>query len=153
MYLCKHSLNKHRAFEATLLLMITHDIQHSFVSHVIWSATHSGIIWLMLYVIQHEKTKRMYTKYTLSHYYSYHTVFTTYMSFVNCIKKSPIVCYISCKSTSIVMFRHKVMKFQNPKSSQILCAHKPYFLMLGHIFCYIVKWFTEITAIASDQCS
>ena len=31
------------------------------------------------------------------------------------------------------MFRYKVMEFQNPKSGQILCAHKPYFLMPGHI--------------------
>ena len=34
------------------------------------------------------------------------------------------------------MFRHKVMKLQSSKSSQILCAHKPYFLMQGHIYEY-----------------
>ena len=32
------------------------------------------------------------------------------------------------------MIRHKAMKLQNPKSGRILCAHKPYYLMPGHIF-------------------
>ena len=32
------------------------------------------------------------------------------------------------------MFRHKVMKLQSPKSSQVLSIHKPYFLMPGHMY-------------------
>ena len=29
----------------------------------------------------------------------------------------------------------KLLKFENQKCGQILCAHKPYFLMPGHNFC------------------
>ena len=32
------------------------------------------------------------------------------------------------------MLKHKVIKYQSPKSGQILCAHKPHFLMPGHIY-------------------
>ena len=32
----------------------------------------------------------------------------------------------------------KLFKFENKKCGQILCAHKPYFLMLGHIYSYIL---------------
>ena len=31
----------------------------------------------------------------------------------------------------------KLFKFEIHKCSQILCAHKPYFLMPGHIYLYI----------------
>ena len=31
----------------------------------------------------------------------------------------------------------KLFKFEIQKCSQILCAHKPYFLMLGHILSYM----------------
>lgn len=33
------------------------------------------------------------------------------------------------------MLNHEVIKLQIVKSGQILCALKPYFLMLGHILC------------------
>ena len=31
----------------------------------------------------------------------------------------------------------KLLKFEIQKCGQILCAHKPYFLMPGHIYIYI----------------
>ena len=52
-------------------------------------------------------------------------------SSVNCIG-FPIVY----TSNWYTVLRQKVFKIQNLKTSQILCAHKPYFLMPGHnMFC------------------
>ena len=39
------------------------------------------------------------------------------------------------------MLKHQVIKFQIRKSGQILGAHKPYFLMPGHI-CNYTAWLT-----------
>ena len=33
----------------------------------------------------------------------------------------------------LLLISMKLFKFENQKYGQILCAHKPYFLMLGHI--------------------
>ena len=37
----------------------------------------------------------------------------------------------------------KLLKFEIKKCGQILCAHKPYFLMPGHILCSCIRmtWF------------
>ena len=66
-------------------------------------------------VMWHEKTGLMYTKYT----YSYNTLYLVYSM------RFPTKCYING------VFIQKVL---NQKCGQILCAHKPGFLMLGHIF-------------------
>ena len=51
---------------------------------------------------------------------------------VNCIK-FPITCCTSYKSFIIKLFLlSKLLNFEVQKSGQILCVHKPYFLMLAH---------------------
>ena len=77
----------------------------------------------------------MCTKYTPSHYCVYLIFCVRYASFVNCIK-FPIVFNSSGKSFVDKLCSNKVIQPQSPqKSSQILCAHKPYFLIPGHIYC------------------
>ena len=38
----------------------------------------------------------------------------------------------------------KLLKFEIQKCGQILCAHKPYFLMPGHIYIYIYIYYSYI---------
>ena len=55
------------------------------------------------------------------------------MNSVNCIK-CPILCTISCESfIDTPRLDTKLLNFKIQKSGQILCAHKPYFLMPGNI--------------------
>ena len=45
------------------------------------------------------------------------------------------LCSVLVTKVSLIsycMFMHKLMKLISPKSSQILCANQPYFLMPGH---------------------
>ena len=35
----------------------------------------------------------------------------------------------------LIFLLAKLFKFEIPKCGQILCAHKPYFLMPGHKYC------------------
>ena len=85
----------------------------------------------------HEKIWLKCTKYTPSHYSMYLTSCVRYTSFVNCIR-FPIVFYSSCKSfIDKLCLSTKLYNFKIQKSSHILCAHKPYFLMLGHILFFI----------------
>ena len=47
----------------------------------------------------------------------------------------------------------KLLKFEIQKCGQNLCAHKPYFLMLGHIYtCMYVRGFTTYLHMCS-KCS
>ena len=47
----------------------------------------------------------------------------------------------------------KLLKFQIQKCRQILCAHKPYFLMPGHIYVYFnfiyITWGDQTTEVYS----
>ena len=38
----------------------------------------------------------------------------------------------------LLLLSAKLLKFKIQKCDQILCAHKPYFLMHGRIFCQII---------------
>ena len=88
----------------------------------------------IIIVTQHEKIGLMCTKYTPSHYFTYLTFCVRYTSSVNFIKIS-IVCYRTLKSfIDKLFFSTKLWNFEVHKSSQILCVHKPYFLMLGHLY-------------------
>ena len=44
------------------------------------------------------------------------------------------------------MLNHEVTKFQSVKSGQILCAHKPYLLMLGHNYSIVYVYANGIAA-------
>ena len=86
------------------------------------------------YVTRHEKIGLVCTKYTPSHNSTYLTFSIRYMRYVNCMK-FPIVCCTSNKSfTDKLCLTTKLWNFKVQKSGQILCAHKPYFLMPGHIY-------------------
>ena len=105
MYLYKYSLNKHRAFEATCT--VTHDhlwyssqfcLPCYMISYIIW------LIWDYVIIMWSSMRKQaLCTQNTPLHIIAVISLSLqpSYMSFVNCIK-SPIVYYISCKSTSIV---------------------------------------------------
>ena len=83
-------------------------------------------------VTRREKIGLTYTKYIPSHYYTYLTFSTRYTSYVNFLK-FPIVCFTSNKSfTDKLCLSTRLWNFKVRKSGQILCAHKPYFLMPGH---------------------
>ena len=75
----------------------------------------------------------MYTKFT----YSYYSMYLLYcIRLVNCIR-FPLKSCINgenCAIDSHVYIYMKLFKFEIQKCDQILCAHKPYFLMLGHIY-------------------
>ena len=88
----------------------------------------------MAYVTEHEKTGLMYTKYISLYYGTYLLYCLRYCSSVNCIRL-PMKCCISGRIVIILPFSSaKLLKFEIQKCGQILCAHKPYFLMPGHIF-------------------
>ena len=93
-------------------------------------------IQMVTYVTRHEKIELMCTKYTPLHYSTSLTFCVRYTSSVNFIIFS-ITCYSTCKSFIDKLFlRTKLWNFEIQKGGQILCAHKPYFLMLGHIWFY-----------------
>ena len=53
---------------------------------------------------------------------------------MNCIR-FPIKCCINGENVIRLLYLSaKLFKFEIQKCSQILCAHKPYFLMPGHIY-------------------
>ena len=85
-----------------------------------------------LYMTRHEKTGLMYTKYTSSYYGTYLLYCLRYYNSLNCIRL-PITCCINdrnCIRLQVLLM--KLFKFKIYKCGQILCAHKPYFLMPGH---------------------
>ena len=88
-------------------------------------------MYLNVFVILHEKIARMCTKYTSSHYL---ILCVSQAIAVNFIELT-IVCRTT-KNSSInkLCLCTKLQNFQVQKSSQILCVHKPYFLILGHIY-------------------
>ena len=45
----------------------------------------------------------------------------------------------------------KLLKFEIQKCGQILCAHKPYFLMPGHIYPYVLG-FNQFSALNLLSC-
>ena len=72
----------------------------------------------------------MYTKYTYSYYSMYLHYRTRFTKSVNCIR-FPMRSYINsenCAGLPCVCI--KLFNFE----IQILCAHKPYFLMPGHVY-------------------
>ena len=82
----------------------------------------------------------MYTNYTPSYYSMYLTFCVRYTISVNCMK-FPIVFYSSCKSSLLVCLSTKLYNFKVQKSNQILCTHKPYFLMPVHNWCWSILKF------------
>ena len=45
-------------------------------------------------------------------------------------------CYINdVNFIGLLLLRTELFKFEIQKYGQILCVHKPYFLMQGHIWC------------------
>ena len=101
----------------------------------------SGIILSKIFiyysqnVTRHEKKGLMYTKYT-SLYYATELVYCLrYLSSVNFIKL-PMKCCINGRNfIRLLRVSIKFFKFKIQKCDQILCAHKPYFLMPGHKLC------------------
>ena len=80
-------------------------------------------------VTKHGKTGLMYTKY-ISLYYGTYLLYC--LSSVNCFR-FPIKCCINGENVIRLLFLSaKLLKFEIQKCGQILCAHKPYFLMPGH---------------------
>ena len=86
-----------------------------------------------IYVTRHEKTMLMYTKYTSLRYLDYLASCASFTTSVNCIEFIIVFCTISISFIDTLYLDKKLLKIQNLKSSQILCAHKQYFLMPGHI--------------------
>ena len=85
-----------------------------------------------LKVTRHEKTRLKYTKYTYSYYSMYLHYCTRFTKSVNCIR-FPMNSFINGENcTGIPCVYMKLFNFENQKCGQIFCAHKPYFLMLGH---------------------
>ena len=83
---------------------------------------------------QHEKTGLMYTKYTSSYYGIYLLNYLRYYNSVNCIRLPMKCCINGGNSIRLLALSMKLLKFETKKCGQILCAHKPYFLMPGHIY-------------------
>ena len=55
-------------------------------------------------------------------------------------------CYINDKNfISLLLLNTELFKLEIQKYGQILCVHKPYFLMLGHI----CGWILELISIRS----
>ena len=48
-------------------------------------------------------------------------------------------CINGENNIGLLLLSAKLFKFEIQKCSQILCAHKPYFLMLGHIYVLYVR--------------
>ena len=91
------------------------------------------------YVTRHEKTGLMYTKYTSLYYGTYLLYCLRYQNSVNCIRL-PRKCYVNGRNYIRLLFLSTTLfKFEIQKCGQILCAHKPYFLMPGHICLWILK--------------
>ena len=85
------------------------------------------------FVTRHEKIGLMCTKYTALHYSTYLTFCVSYVFSVNCIKFSSGYWIIFKSFMDKLCSGTKLLNLELPKSGQILCAHKPYFLMPGHI--------------------
>ena len=52
-------------------------------------------------------------------------------------------CCIKCRNFIYLLFLStKLFKLEIQKYAQILCAHKPYFLMPGHIYAHISYHFS-----------
>ena len=97
--------------------------------------THGNHIFLNAYVLivtRHQKIGLVCTKYIASHYSMYLILCVSYTDSVNYNYPLCSVLVTKVSLISYCMFMHKLMKLKSPKSSQILCANKPYFLMPGH---------------------
>ena len=86
------------------------------------------------YVTRHEKTGLMYTKYTSSYYGPYLLYCLRYGNSVNCIRFLITCCINGENLIRLLYLSAKLFKLDIQKCGQILCAHKPYFLMPGHIY-------------------
>ena len=95
---------------------------------------HSSVDRQTKFVTRHEKTGLMYTKYTYSHYGTYLLFCFRYYRSVNCIRFHMKCCINDESFIRIPSLFTELFKFEFQKCGQILCAHKPYFLMPGHIY-------------------
>ena len=94
-------------------------------------------VYIFIYVTRHEKARLMYTKYTSSYYESYLLYCSTYQSSVNCTRYAMKYYINSNTFIRLLCLLMNLFKFEIQKFAQILCAHKPYFLMPDHIYVYI----------------
>ena len=85
----------------------------------------------IIYVTRHEKT---YTKYTLMLHISFMVKNFKGLRF-------PMKCCmndINFIRLLLLLLSTELFKFEIQKYGQILCVHKPYFLMPGHIYIYYI---------------
>ena len=119
-------------------LLVLHDMTINIKYRDIFIARYDvmnmTILSSITYVTRHEKIGLMYTKRTPSHYSTYLTFIIRYTSSVNCIR-FPIVCCTNNKGFTYRLYLStELQNFKVQKSGLILCVHKPYFLMPGHIY-------------------
>ena len=78
----------------------------------------------------------MYIKYTSSYYNTYLLYYLRYYNSVNCIGL-PMKCCTDAEDfvrlIRLLFLLTKLFKFEAQKCGQIVCTHKPYFLMPDHI--------------------
>ena len=61
-------------------------------------------------------------------------------------------CFINgVNFIKLLLLFTELFKFEIQKCGQIFCAHKPYFLMLGHILIYSIHIYTAYTYIQHTQ--
>ena len=75
----------------------------------------------------------MYTKYISLHYGTYLLYCVRYYGSVNYIRFPMQFSINGGNVIGLLFLLAKLLKFEIQKCSQILCAHKPYFLMPSHI--------------------
>ena len=91
-------------------------------------------ICCIIYVTWHEKTGLMYTKYTYPHYGVYLHYCIRFTKSVNFIRFPMNSCINGENCAGLPCVCMKLFNSEIQKCGQILCAHKPYFLMPGHIY-------------------
>ena len=94
--------------------------------------------YVSLYVTRHEKKGHMCTKCTPSHYFMFNPVSQAHL-LCKIYKFYKLQENIHCVLQYMYSFIDKPFLSTkllnlNPKSGQILCIHKPYFLMPGYIY-------------------
>ena len=100
-----------------------------------------------IFVTEHEKTGLMYTKYIYLYYGTYLLYCLRYLNSVNCIRFTMKWSINGGNAIRLLFLSAKLLKFEIQKCGQILCAHKPYFLMPGHILalflriCVVLVWY------------
>ena len=98
---------------------------------------------------RHEKTGLMYTKYTYSHYIMYLHYCIRCTKSVSCFRFPMKNCINDGTFAGLPCVYMKLFNFEIQICDQILCVHKPYFLMPGHIYTWIKA---EISHVRINRC-